>query len=182
MAGLGLLLTVHAACWLLLSKSAMPVYAPLEKGGQLISGGEDLDQKGGVIEYTWDMLYVTLFVQLTTGFISDWFWLLYTVRDPARRRCFVLRPAPHAPRLVLRAPRLVLHASYFAPRFASPRVPRRCYCCSFTRSRAPSQIPPCIGLYYLWIKVIYPWISKPDEEPGQQPMEQKNKVKYGKAR
>lgn len=47
---------------------------------------------------------------------------------------------------------------------------------------AASQIPPCIGMYYLWIKVIYPWISKPDEEPGQQPMEQQTKVKYGKGR
>lgn len=25
------------------------------------------------------MLYTTMFVQLTTGFLSDWFWLIYLV-------------------------------------------------------------------------------------------------------
>lgn len=29
--------------------------------------------------YTWDLLYVTMFVQLTTGFLSDWFWLFSAV-------------------------------------------------------------------------------------------------------
>ena len=148
MLGLALLLTVHAACWLLLSKSATPLYAPLEKGGALISGGEDLDQKG-VIEYTWDMLYMTLFVQLTTGFVSDWFWLLYT--------------ASSAP---ARAPLLTPRAAARSRRLDAP----------------PWQIPPCIGLYYLWIKVVYPWIATPDEAVDQNPMEQKSKVKYGKGR
>ena len=98
MLGLALLLTVHAACWLLLSKSATPLYAPLEKGGALISGGEDLDQKG-VIEYTWDMLYMTLFVQLTTGFVSDWFWLLYTASSaPARAPLLTPRAAARSRR------------------------------------------------------------------------------------
>ena len=67
------------------------------------------------------MLYVNLFVQLTSAFISDWFWLVYL-------------------------------------------------------------IPPSIGFYYLWTKVIYPWISKPDEEPEAPQQEKKQKVKYGKAR
>ena len=73
------------------------------------------------------MLYVNLFVQLTSAFISDWFWLVYL-------------------------------------------------------------IPPSIGFYYLWTKVIYPWISKPDAEV-ENPMaaagrkgERATKVKYGKAR
>ena len=109
----------YAVCYFLLARAGSPKYAPLEKGGALISGGSDLSQ-AGVIEYTWDMLYVTIFVQLTTGFVSDWFWLVYL-------------------------------------------------------------IPPCIGTYYLWTMVIYPWISKPDEEP-QQVQERKQKVKYGKAR
>ena len=72
----------------------------------------------GVIEYSWDMLFLTVFVQLGTGLLSDWLWLVYT-------------------------------------------------------------IPPAVGLYYLWVKVIYPWISKPDEEPnvGQEP---KMKMKKGR--
>ena len=118
-----LLLTLaYAVCYFMLSRAAAPKYAPLEKGGALVSGGTDLSQ-AGVIEYTWDMLYVTIFVQQTTAFVSDWFWLIYT-------------------------------------------------------------IPPCIGFYYLWTMVIYPWISKPDEERpnAAQMQEQKQKVKYGKAR
>lgn len=114
---------VYGVCYLMLSRSASPKYAPLEKGGQLISGGVDLSQ-AGVIEYTWDMLYMTMFVQLASGFISDLFWLIHL-------------------------------------------------------------IPPCIGFYYLWTMVIYPWISKPDEEPMDPRMMQdgkKQKVKYGKGR
>ena len=67
------------------------------------------------------MLYVTIFVQTTTGFLSDWFWILYT-------------------------------------------------------------IPPVIAFYQAWTKIIYPWISKPDEEPMQDAIEQKQKIKYGKRR
>ena len=55
--------TVYALCYFLLHKSATPIYAPLAQGGALISGGEDLDQKG-LIEYTWDMLYMTMFIQV----------------------------------------------------------------------------------------------------------------------
>ena len=29
--------------------------------------------------YTWDLLYVTIFLQLSTGFLSDWFWLFSLV-------------------------------------------------------------------------------------------------------
>ena len=91
----------------MLSRAASPKYAPLEKGGQLLSGGADLSQEG-VTEYTWDMLYVTMFVQLGTGFVSDLFWLIYL-------------------------------------------------------------IPPSVAFYFLWTKVIYPWISKPDEDKEELP-------------
>lgn len=74
-AGFSLLLTATAICYFLLSRAASPKYGP---GGVLVSGGMDLSQKG-MLEYTWDMLYTTFFVQLTTGFISDWFWLIYLV-------------------------------------------------------------------------------------------------------
>lgn len=122
MCGAGLLTIVTMICYFMLSRAAAPTYAPLEKGGGLVSGGTDMGQ-AGVIEYTWDMLYVTMFVQLSTGFISDLFWLVYT-------------------------------------------------------------IPPCVAFYYAWTKIIYPWISKPDEEPMsmEQMQEQKQKVKYGKGR
>ena len=66
---------VYGALYLFLSSSATPKYKP---GGELLSVGVDLNQKG-VIEYTWDMLYTTMFVQLSTAFISDWFWLLYLI-------------------------------------------------------------------------------------------------------
>jgi len=120
-AGYSILLLVYAVCYFMLSRAAAPTYKPLNEGGALVSGGSDLSQ-GGVLEYTWDMLYTTIFVQLTTGFISDLFWLLYL-------------------------------------------------------------LPPCIGFYFLWTQVIYPWISKPEEptEPMAQE-KQKAKVKYGKAR
>ena len=122
--GFALTSIVYAVCYFILSQAAAPKYAPLEKGGALISGGSDLSQPG-VIEYTWDILFTTMFVQLATGFLSDWFWLVYT-------------------------------------------------------------IPPTVGCYFLWTRVIYPWISKPDEDPAAAEAAaaagKKQKVKYGKAR
>ena len=120
-AGFSLTSTVYLVCYFLLFRLDGPQYEPLEKGGALKSGGADLSQSGGVIEYTWDMLFVTQFVQLTTCFLSDWFWLIYL-------------------------------------------------------------IPPNIGLYFLWTRIIYPWISKPDAEPQQMEPEKMKKIKYGKAR
>ena len=49
MCGFGLTCTVYMVTYGLLSKAAAPRYAPLNEGGALISGGEDMDQKG-VIE------------------------------------------------------------------------------------------------------------------------------------
>ena len=119
--GLAFTSFVYLLTYYLLRESAKPRYAPLNDGGALLSGGEDMDAQGGVIEYTRDMLYVTAFIQLATGFVSDWFWLLHLV-------------------------------------------------------------PPTIGFYVLWVKVIYPWISKPDAEPDAAPEGKKQKIKYGKGR
>lgn len=70
---------VYAVTYIaIIRKAAAARWKPLSEGGALISGGDDLDQKG-VLEYCWDMLYVTMLVQLGSGFISDWFWMLYTV-------------------------------------------------------------------------------------------------------
>ena len=77
--GLGFTSFVYLLTYYLLRESAKPRYAPLNDGGALLSGGEDMDAQGGVIEYTRDMLYVTAFIQLATGFVSDWFWLLHLV-------------------------------------------------------------------------------------------------------
>ena len=41
-----------------------------------------------VIEYTWDILFTTMFVQLATAFISDWFWLVGTI--PPSVGCYFL--------------------------------------------------------------------------------------------
>ena len=76
-AGFSLTSTVYAVCYFVLARAAAPKYAPLEKGGALVDGGADMSQ-AGVIEYTWDMLYTTIFVQLATC-ASDWFWLVYLI-------------------------------------------------------------------------------------------------------
>ena len=85
--GFSFLSIVYAVCYFILSQAATPKYAPLEKGGALISGGSDLSQPG-VIEYTWDILFTTMFVQLATAFISDWFWLVGTI--PPSVGCYFL--------------------------------------------------------------------------------------------
>jgi len=102
MAGFGAMLAAYAALYGFLWSSAMPKY---DATGALIYGGADMDGKG-VLEYSWDLLFVTMFIQLGTGLVSDWFWLT-------------------------------------------------------------AIIPPVIGMYYLWVKVIYPWISTPDAEVPQ---------------
>ena len=78
MTGFGFSSTVYAVCYYFLRLQAKPTYAPIAQGGQLVDGGADLDQKG-FLEYVWDMLYWTMFVQLGSGFVSDLFWLLHFV-------------------------------------------------------------------------------------------------------
>ena len=101
-AGFALQLVSYASLYGFLRMSATPKYGA---DGTLLFGGEDMDSKG-VLEYVWDLLYVTMFIQLGSGFVSDWFWVT-------------------------------------------------------------AIIPPIIGFYFLWIKIIYPWISKPDAEPEE---------------
>uniref|UniRef100_A0A7S2DRR1 Transmembrane protein 208 n=1 Tax=Haptolina brevifila TaxID=156173 RepID=A0A7S2DRR1_9EUKA len=123
-AGYALTIIVYAVCWWLFTMSAKPKFASVAEGGKLISAGIDLNQPG-VMEYTWDIMYVMMFVQIGSGFISDWFWLF-------------------------------------------------------------AVIPPSFGLYFLWIKVIYPWISKPDPEAQlaqeQQPGRNQRGVRQQKQR
>jgi hypothetical protein len=49
----------------------------LNDEGEIVSPGSDLNQKG-LIEYHWDLLYVTWFVQITSLY-SKWFWLVMLV-------------------------------------------------------------------------------------------------------
>ena len=121
-AGLAYTWTVYVVCMGLFFASAKPKYDE-KQTDKLVYGGTALDESGGVLEYTWDMLYETIFLQLATGFVSDWWWLVHL-------------------------------------------------------------IPPNVAFYFLWIKVIYPWISRPDPDPVNPMMQQGvkgQKVKYGKA-
>ena len=106
-----------AALYGSLRSSAAPKYAP---GGALAYAGADLHAQG-VIEYCFDLLYTVLFIQLATGFLSDWFALL-------------------------------------------------------------ALVPPCIGIYYAWVKIIYPWISKPDAPSQQELMQQQMATKGRRGR
>jgi len=45
--------------------------------GELTYGGADLAGKG-IVEYYFDLIYITWFVQVATVW-SDWFWLIYLV-------------------------------------------------------------------------------------------------------
>jgi hypothetical protein len=94
MCGFALTSIIYLATYSLLHKAAAPVYAPLAQGGALISGGEDMRQEG-VIEYSWDMLWTTMFIQLTSGFISDLFWLLFIGRHDVD--CEPTWHPPHQP-------------------------------------------------------------------------------------
>eukprot|EP00310_Coccolithus_braarudii_P023786 CAMPEP_0183351738 /NCGR_PEP_ID=MMETSP0164_2-20130417/26222_1 /TAXON_ID=221442 /ORGANISM="Coccolithus pelagicus ssp braarudi, Strain PLY182g" /LENGTH=175 /DNA_ID=CAMNT_0025523997 /DNA_START=13 /DNA_END=540 /DNA_ORIENTATION=- len=119
---------VYLLTYMIFASAAQTRYD--EKGNLLDGGmhdlGEDLN-KGGMIEYAWDMILLTIFVQITTALISDWFWLLYL-------------------------------------------------------------IPPGVGSYFLWVKMIYPWISKPDAPSANELMQQQQmqgkggRAKYSKAR
>jgi hypothetical protein len=68
--------------------------------------GDELFQKG-LVEYCWDMLWVTMFVQVLACY-TDWAWVLYSiVRAAARLACVARRSQAQRLRaqLTLRAPR-----------------------------------------------------------------------------
>jgi len=60
--------------WLITSQ-ARPTY---NEANELVSGGGDLNAKG-LIEYQFDIIYITIIVQLLVAFISDWFWAIYAI-------------------------------------------------------------------------------------------------------
>lgn len=71
-AGFAGTLAVHGICYL----SIAAVARPLLKGGVVIDGGADLSK--GAIQYYFDVLYVTGFVQVLAAF-TDWGWYLFLV-------------------------------------------------------------------------------------------------------
>eukprot|EP01121_Diplochlamys_sp_Union-15-3_P010228 TRINITY_DN2851_c0_g1_i4.p1 TRINITY_DN2851_c0_g1~~TRINITY_DN2851_c0_g1_i4.p1 ORF type:complete len:186 (+),score=27.32 TRINITY_DN2851_c0_g1_i4:48-560(+) len=72
--GSTILLIANWYCFSSLKAYAKPSYS---ESGELIDGGADLDMKG-LVEYHWDVLYITWFCFVTT-LISDWFWLVFLV-------------------------------------------------------------------------------------------------------
>ncbi|EPT02823.1 hypothetical protein FOMPIDRAFT_54770 [Fomitopsis schrenkii] len=46
--------------------------------GTLISSGEDLGRPG-VIEYAFDVIYITWACQIGSGIFGEWFWFLYLI-------------------------------------------------------------------------------------------------------
>jgi hypothetical protein len=51
---------------------------PTYENGELVDGGHDLNMKGHLSEYYFDIIYIAAFVQIATIF-SDWFWLTFLV-------------------------------------------------------------------------------------------------------
>ena len=154
MVGFGLTSTIYAIIYFMFSKSAKPTYAPLAEGGGLISGGTDLDQKG-VIECA-----RPAHARTRARFYRCGPWLAAARTRPAagHARCRYCWDMLYTSMFVQ------LGSGFVSDLFWLVYL-----------------IPPSVGFYYLWVKVIYPWISKPDEEPEPMP-EKKQKVKYGKGR
>ncbi|KAH7387297.1 hypothetical protein KP509_16G015500 [Ceratopteris richardii] len=84
--GIGLLVTsgAYKLTYDQLAKMAKPSY---DEDGELIDGGYDMTG-GGISSYLHDILYITVFVQLTS-ILSDKFWLVYLVV----RYCFCSLPS-----------------------------------------------------------------------------------------
>lgn len=62
-------------CWYHLCRMARPVFDEREK---LVSPGLDINTKG-LVEYFWDIIYVTWFVHLGVAILSRKFWWLLLI-------------------------------------------------------------------------------------------------------
>ncbi|KAG8468320.1 hypothetical protein KFE25_013403 [Diacronema lutheri] len=102
--------------------SLLPTSAVYAFGYRLLKAqaedGSELFQKG-LVEYCWDMVWVTMFVQLLACY-TEWAWVLYSI---------------------------------------------------------PPAIGSCYGGYTLWMRVVYPWISKVDSLPEDDDAMAKRKAK-----
>ena len=63
--GLGFTSFVYLLTYYLLRESAKPRYAPLNDGGALLSGGEDMDAQGGVIEHGMAEIHLIVDIRVT---------------------------------------------------------------------------------------------------------------------
>ncbi|CAN6253858.1 unnamed protein product [Urochloa humidicola] len=68
------IILISNAIYIVLASMAKPVYSD---NGELLDGGFDLST-GGVCEYLYDVIYITVFVQLMS-IISEKFWWTYLV-------------------------------------------------------------------------------------------------------
>jgi hypothetical protein len=75
-------LTAHGICYL----SIAAVGRPVVQNGSVIDGGGDLSK--GVIQYYFDILYVTGFVQILSAF-TDWGWYVFLL-VPAFGLCLLV--------------------------------------------------------------------------------------------
>eukprot|EP00250_Pteridium_aquilinum_P029110 c3852_g1_i1 orf=176-700(+) len=73
---IGLLVT-SGAYKLIYDQLAGMAKATFDENGELVDGGFDMTQ-GGLCSYLHDVLYITVFVQLTS-IVSDKFWFVYLV-------------------------------------------------------------------------------------------------------
>lgn len=69
-AGFAATVAVHAVCYL----SIAAVGRPLVQNGAVVDGGGDLSK--GIIQYYFDVLYITGFVQILAAF-TDWGWYVF---------------------------------------------------------------------------------------------------------
>jgi len=72
--GFGVTLVIYILCYSWMAAVAAPSY---DGQGGLTDGGADL-RMGGIVEYLFDLIYITAFVQVTSVF-SDWLWLTFLV-------------------------------------------------------------------------------------------------------
>ena len=54
-----------------------------------------------MIEYCWDLLFLTIFVQLGTAFLSDWLWLVYLIPPAIGVYYLWIKVTAHTSTLVL---------------------------------------------------------------------------------
>ena len=85
-------------CYTSLASIASPTFDA--KSGELIDGGADIS--GGMSEYYQDIVYVSIFVLVTTAVVSQYFWLL-TLVFPAYATyllwTYVIQPYVFMPRM-----------------------------------------------------------------------------------
>ena len=71
----GLFATAAGSGWFCYSSLAFIAAPAYDSSGALIDGGADLSI-GGMSSYYHDVIYVAVFLLVSTALVSDWFWLV----------------------------------------------------------------------------------------------------------